>query len=104
MTNSPQFFQEVRESLLEAIKDRRIGTLIDGEKGKVFVDTDDTLEKERMINIFLSKFEAHLLGLAEQMEAKKGEGALRLNTFKEGYKDGYNKGISTCQSLLPLKK
>ena len=61
MTNTPQFFQEVRESILEAIKDRRIGTLIDGEKGKVFVDTDDTLEKERMINIFLSKFEAHLL-------------------------------------------
>ena len=38
--------------------------------------------------------------LIEEIENIKTESALRLNTFTEGHKSGFKKGIETCLSII----
>lgn len=96
MTNNhPQFFQEVREEISKSMIKHGMST------------------RQDFINDILSKFEAHLIGLRELMEAKKVKELFVGKTQFEFYKGNvdwvFNDGISTAQeilgqSLLPLKK
>ena len=53
------------------------------------------------VNRFLHSTSIKLIeAIIEQMKGAKGEGALRLNTFLEGYKDGHNSALDHQISLL----
>jgi len=94
MTNpTPQFFQEVREEFYEKCS----GEYFRGATGKA--------DKQKIADFFISKFEAHLLGLKEQAENLKLRRGKDIAGFKwEPLHCDFNEGIEAVQSLLPLKK
>lgn len=107
MTNpTPQFFQEVRKIDLDvAIYMRNYG-IDDGEHL-------DPEEVEELLHSFwndnsailISKFEAHLLGLDEEIkELNPIDGKWKHESDSSEYKNGYRRAIRDVQSLLPLKK
>lgn len=48
---------------------------------------------EKLVQMTLNEIE-------KRLEGERKEPALRLNTFKEGSKDGFNKGIDTALSII----
>lgn len=105
MTN----LEKILERFDKLMDGKVIGTLIDGEKGKVFVDGDHELEVPRVKNFIKREFTSAFKELVDLMEGeKKEEDFTKIDTFDythakiaEADKNRLvNRGISKAITIL----
>jgi len=61
--------------------------------------SDPPSDKEWLISFLRASHQRLLEHILAQLPEER-EGALRLNTFKEGYKGGFNSALTKCKDII----